>query len=387
MNNRLITILWIALAFSGCKDNYTKISGKLEKPVKGEYILLEELQANSIKPIDSVQISEDGSFSFKREIENPMFYLLKIDRNNFFTMLLEPGENLKFTAYHDSLNSPISISGSKGTELMTGYNKTLKKIVVRLMSLNEIYEKNTNNPDLPKIIQSLDSLAQVYIKEINVYTKKYIDDNITSMVSMVALYQQVAPQVYVLNPVEDLNYFEKVDSSLTALYPESEPIKAFHNQVRLLIDRVKGQPGQTSILEIGTLTPEIALPSPNGDTIKLSSTRGNLVLLDFWASWCSPCRKENPNLVKAYNFNRGKGFIIFQVSLDKTREDWMKGIRDDKLDQWIHVSDVKYWNSAVVPLYKIESIPYNLLLNRDGKIIAINLRGNQLQTKLEELLR
>jgi thiol-disulfide isomerase/thioredoxin len=131
--------------------------------------------------------------------------------------------------------------------------------------------------------------------------------------------------------------------------------------------------------------PEIVLPTPEGDTIKLSSTRGSYVLLDFWASWCSPCRAENPNLLKAYNMYHNRGFEIYQVSLDKTKEAWIKGIQDDRLEKWIHVSDVRYWNSAVVPLYKIDSIPINYLLDKEGRIIASNLRGDALQRKLAEL--
>lgn len=374
------------MALSSCKDSSIEISGKLNNAVKGEYIYLDELKS-TLQPVDSLQVPADGKFIFKREIELPTFYLLRINSNNFFTILAAPGEKLRITAGFDSINHPISISGSKGTEKMIEYNKALKNIIDKLTGLNEIYQQNIDSPDLPKVIQSLDSMAQEYLNEINTYTKKYIDDNITSLVSLVALYQQVALQVYVLNPVEDLRYFVKVDSTLFSLYPGSDPVKNLHEQVQNLVGGINEKGGQNSILQPGDEAPEIELPSPTGETIKLSSTRGKIVLLDFWASWCNPCRLESPNLVKAYDIYRSKGFQIFQVSLDKTKEDWVKGIENDKLGRWIHVSDVKYWNSAVVPLYKIESIPFNLLLDKDGIVLAKNLRGNNLITELEALFR
>jgi peroxiredoxin len=383
MINRFSLFFILTLLFCGCKNNSIQISGQLENPVKGEYLYLDELKANELETIDSVKIGEDGRFTFKRETTLPTFFLLKINNSNFFTILCEPGEKLRIEARFDSLNFPLSVSGSKGTEKIVEYNKALKNTVSKLMSLNEIYMQNSDSPDLQKVIQSLDSMAQQYLNEINVYTKRYIDDNIKSLVSLVALYQQVAPQVYVLDQVKDLNYYVKVDSSLFSLFPESEPVKALHEQVQSLIS----QTDATALLKIGDEAPEISLPSVDGKIITLSSTRGGIVLLDFWASWCSPCRLENPNLVKAFNQYRGKGFKIYQVSLDKTKDDWLKGIQDDNLSQWIHVSDLKYWNSAVVPLYKIESIPSNMLLDNNGKIIATNLRGEALQEKLSELYK
>jgi peroxiredoxin len=300
-------------------------------------------------------------------------------------MLVEPGEKLVLNAKYDSLNYPVSVSGSKGTELMAEYNIHLRRTINKLSTLSNIYSQNSQSPELPAIIESLDSMAQSYLTEINTYTKDYIDDNISSLVSLVALYQQVAPNVYVLNPSKDVKYFIKVDSSMFSQYPEYEPVITLHQQVKEFIAGMPGEAAVEPVSENGLLAPEISLPTPEGDTIKLSSTRGTVVLLDFWASWCVPCRQENPNLVKAYNLYHKKGFEIYQVSLDKTKEAWMKGIKDDQLDKWIHVSDVQYWNSVVVPLYKIESIPTNLLLDKDGHVLATNLRGEQLQIKLAEL--
>jgi thiol-disulfide isomerase/thioredoxin len=387
MNKKLFFYLSLVLVFAACKHNTVKISGTVVDPVNGSYLILDELNSNELKPVDSVRVSASGTFSFKREIKQPCFYLLKSNNNNFLTMLVKPGEKITLKVHSDSLNYPISLDGSKGTESMAEYNKTLRVTIQKLGGLNKIYQQNVDKPELPKVIESLDSLANIYLDEINTYTKKYIDENITSLISLVALYQQVAPSVYVLNPSKDMKYFIKVDSSMFSLYPDYEPVKTLHEQVKEMSSKMTGATNPSAESSSGTIAPEISLPTPAGDTVKLSSTRGSVVLLDFWASWCGPCRKENPNLVNVYSTYHKKGFQIYQVSLDKTKEAWEKGIQDDHLEKWIHVSDVKYWNSIVVPLYKVESIPCNFLLDKEGRIIASNLRGEQLQIKLAEIFK
>lgn len=385
MNKKFILYLFSAIILAGCTNKAADISGTLMKPAPGRYIYLEELMPDELKRVDSVLVNADGNFAFRRELSSTSFYLLKISEANFLTMLLEPGDNLKITTYYDSLSYPSSISGSRDTELMVEYNFVLRQAIKKFSNLNSIYMENMNNPELPAIIESLDSMAQTYVSEINSYTKTYIDKNLTSLVSLVALYQQIAPNVYVMNPAQDMKYFLKVDSSLTVNHPENELVISLHEQIGEMAASIEVNSAEAAASNEGSEAPEISLPTPDGDIINLSSTRGSVVLLDFWASWCLPCRKESPILVKAYNLYHDKGFQIYQVSLDKTREAWVKGISDDKLDKWIHVSDVKYWNSVVVPLYKIESIPANYLLDKDGRIIASNLRGEQLEIKLAEI--
>lgn len=381
-----ILLLIIALVtFPGCKNNNIEVKGKLTNSIKGEYIYLDELRSSKLVTVDSVALSEDGTFSLKRKVEFPSFYLLKTDETNFLTMLLEPGQKIELKADIDSLNFPSSISGSRGTGLMTEYNRKLQAAIVRLKGLREEYVRNLGSPQLSAIMDRLDSIGQTCLNDINSYTKKYIDENPTSLVSLAALYQQVAPGEYILDPQKDLKYYIRVDSALSLLYPDYEPVKTLHEQVQNLVADITSQNLISPVSHQGNEVPEIALPDPEGDTIRLSSTRGNMVLLDFWAAWCPPCRQENPNLVKAYELYHSKGFQIYQVSLDKTRDAWIKGIRDDHLENWIHVSDVKYWSSVVVPLYQIDSIPSNYLLDREGRIIASNLRGETLQIKLAEL--
>ena len=153
-----------------------------------------------------------------------------------------------------------------------------------------------------------------------------------------------------------------------------------------IAQQLMGQISKAKAKMIGAIAPEISLPTPEGDTVHLSDFRGKVVLVDFWASWCGPCRRENPNVVRLYNKYKDQGFEILGVSLDRSKDSWVKAIEKDGLS-WQHISDLKYWKSIAAQTYGVSSIPYTLLLDEEGKIVAKKLRGAELETMVAKLLK
>jgi len=242
MIKKVSFLLLAAVIIAGCKSNNIEINGKLLAPSTGEFLYLDELKSTELITVDSSVIEDDGTFSFSWRIESPSFYLIKTDETNFLTMLPEPGQKISIKAHQDSLNFPLSITGSRGTELMSEYNKKLLATIDQLKRLYDVYIQNLGSEKLDAVMDRLDSLAQPILDDLNTYTKDYIDENLNSLVSLVALYQQVAPGEYILHPEKDLQHFVKVDSALSILYPDYEPVKSLHDQVQRLksdIDALK----------------------------------------------------------------------------------------------------------------------------------------------------
>ncbi len=384
---KLWLFILVLISVVGCSTNKSgfELSGNLENS-NGEVLVLKMMTMNNLEIVDSAKLDESGKFTITGKLEAPNFFILQKDANNYITLIMHPGEKVQISGdAAKNLIDNYEIKGSEDSRLLKEYTGRLRASILELSDMGKVYQDSINSPGLPQLIEEFDVRSNEIGEEMRAFTLNFIDANTGSMATLMALYQQLAPQQYILDPFTDIAYYENVDSILYGKYPESEPVQTLHQHVADFKEQIKIMEVRDGILGIGATPPDIALPDPNGDTLRLSDLRGKVVLLDFWAAWCGPCRKENPNLVSNYKQFHKKGFEIFQVSLDKTKEDWLKGIEDDKLQDWLHASDLQFWNSSVVQAYNIESIPASFLIDRDGRIIAKDLRGTSLGIKLAEL--
>jgi len=371
---------------AGCHSDSFTVRGTIDDTQADEYLLLREVKPGLLEPIDSMIPNRNGSFSFRASTEYPAFYMLSLSNNDFLTLLASPGEKIEVKLVRNAMATPEYVKGSEESALMISFRKEHQGVVDELQRLTDVYNDNLDSPELPLLMDSLDRKAADIVTAFRERALMLLDENLSSMVSVYLLNQQIVPGLQLFDAAKNPEVFCSVDSALYTLYPESDLVLDLHTFVAKLKRSVTvaGKPGTKPVP--GDIMPEIALPNPSGDTLRLSSTRGKVVLVDFWAAWCPPCREENKTLVEMYNMWHRQGFEIFQVSLDLRKEEWTEAIRNDRLGQWIHVSDLKYRDSEVVKRFGLTEIPANFLIDGEGRVLAVNLRGEDLRKKLGELL-
>jgi peroxiredoxin len=368
MKKIFFPILLASVIFISCSNkpqNGAEIKGKLSNSA-GEKLYLDELTAAAVTPKDSAIVASDGSFSFTTPIKEISFYRIRLDNNNFALLLLENKDQIEFTADAKKFSASYSVKGSENCEKIAEVNHVLQRNYLLGDSLKKLYASYQGSPKIDSIGRALDAYYNQVKQGEVLYLRNFIDKNPASLASLTVIDR--------LSNETEVDYYVKLDKGLYAKYPNSDYVKMFHGRV-----------SEMNKLGIGSMAPEISLSTPDGKTVSLSSYKGKVVLVDFWASWCRPCRAENPNVVKAYNAYHAKGFEVLGVSLDKDKAAWQKAIADDRLS-WTHISDLGMWNSSVVKLYNITGIPFSVLLDKEGKIVAKGLRGEELENAIRKLL-
>ena len=394
MNKNFLIIVFIfSLFLAGCGRSDKKIYSELGKEKKfivegtlsngiGKKVYLQKISPFSKINDDSAIIDSKQHFSLQSTTDYPNLFKIKIESGSFFVLSVKGGENIRVTANYNDFSN-YSLSGSDESEQIQELGQKTIEILNKISVLSQISQDSIESPNYSTLKKRLSDDFDNLMTDFRLYSKDFIYKNSTSLASLLALENQIGPQMYVFGPSDNLDLFLHVDSVLMSVLPKSDHVISFHNKLQTYLNQVEAKNLATSF-NIGQEVPDISLPSPDGKILSLSSLKGKYVLLDFWASWCPPCRAENPNLVMNYKKYHSEGFEIFQVSLDRTKENWLKGIKEDELN-WLHVSDLKYWNSSVVPLYGIQQIPTNYLLDREGKIDTFDLRGEALGERLRKI--
>ena len=372
----------------GTETNLFTVEGTITNG-SGKMLYLFEYGGNTPVKIDSTTTDKTGNYTLQGQANSFKFYSIGNTINNVAALLLKGGETVKLNSDFNQMSISATVTGSEDSKIMHEFSSkqkiffdTMQSYKVEIEALE--YEESAKRE---VIIQKAEKVKE----DFNVFKYNFINRNLHSP----AVYMAASELYYIVN---EIDYLKKIEKTMVE-HMNGSP---FHNAVSQTIaqanqaiantERQKQMIAEQKLgfanagISIGNPAPDLNFSSPSGKNIKLSNLKGKIVLLDFWASWCKPCRAENPNVVRLYNQYKDKGFTVYSYSLDKVAANWNAAIQQDRLIWPYHASDLRGWQGAGAALYNVKSIPQTFLIDRDGNIIDIGLRGSELEEKLEEIL-
>ncbi|HXP51862.1 MAG TPA: TlpA disulfide reductase family protein [Bacteroidia bacterium] len=355
---------------SGSKSGSFQLTGTLTNGGEGISIYLDKLTTQGTVHLDSTKI-KGGKFEFHTKGIVKGFYNLRITDADYATLILDSAEQANVNGDSQFLGNTYVVTGSEDSKLFCDVNTVMKRTEMKMDSIKKLYQAliNTMGGDTVK----MDSLSHAFEKpydDLMTKQKAYVADFVKQHTNSFACLAYIQ-----MLPFDDYSStYSALDESLSKSYPNSAYVTMFHNDVANLKRVMVGSPA-----------PDFTLPDPDGKDVSLSSFKGKVVLIDFWASWCAPCRASLPGVVRVYNKFKDKNFTVLSVSLDKDKDHWVDAIKKFDLT-WTHCSDLKYWDSKVVKLYGFDGIPFSVLVDEKGNIVAKNLEEEALTKKLEGML-
>jgi peroxiredoxin len=383
-----LLLLSIVFLSSGCNKTNTQhtvaevnISGKLDvnTPV---IFTLEELTFTDVIALDTITTNDEGYFNHNFFIDHAGFYRLRFSDNDFIDIAADPGQNIYITGNYARMKSSYSVAGSEGSQILWQVNRMIAAGSQKADSLRRIYRSHKYNPQQKELIKSIkhqyESLKEQQVR----FIINIIDNNPESLASILALYQ-IFDDRLLLDEKKHLAYYEKLSRSLGAAYPQNKHVINLKKRVNDLKREEQDRLQNEQNLAVGSPAPDIILPDPKGNQVSLSSFRNNLVLIDFWATWCPPCHEANSHLKNLYRQYNANGFEIYSISLDRTKDQWVDVIKKDDLN-WTQVSDLRFMNSPVVNTYNVTEVPHYILIDRKGNIISRNFNLQQLESLIKE---
>jgi len=368
LHSVVYSVIALVLVIASCKDeSLFKIKGTVKNPgtIKKAYLL--EADSTQISIIDSTAVAVDGSFEFKHPAPYANLYKLRIG-TAIYDLIAKNGEVIEFTTDESDKAHSYQIKGSESSEKIQEFNKLSNFWGEKNSKIVEEYQAKVQQAG-----KESDSLIAIYrpmfMKNMDGYTQdvlKFINDNKTSLAAF-----------YAMSSLEPMKYEQQMVAYADELkdkgsFSDNPGVQRFIRQMMLV-----------KPLSIGHKAPNFTTTGIDGKPVSLADYKGKYVMIDFWASWCAPCRAENPNVVKAYAAFKDKGFNILGISLDVKKDDWQKAIDADKLT-WAHASDLQRFDGPTERLYHIEGIPANFIIDPQGTIVAKNVRGEELEQFLNK---